>query len=269
MTDRQTTPGEGQLEHDLRAVARALEYPPTPDIATQVGARVRGAPAPLHQRRVRFSRSRWVAVAATIVLVLAAATALIPPAREGIAERLGLRGVEIRLVPTALPTPPDPAEALLLGTPTDLATGTAGVEFRPFQPPRALGMPDAVYLRRPPDGGQLSYVYFPREGLPEAAGSGVGVLISQFLGETNESLIGKFVEPGTVLEVVDVNGARGFWLSGKPHIFFYQDASGAFHEETLRLAANVLVWEVDGITVRIESSLSKEETLAMAQSLTR
>jgi len=76
------------------------------------------------------------------------------------------------------------------------------------------------------------------------------------------------VDPGTRVETVTVQGRTGYWIEGAPHEFFYRDASGEVVPETLRLAANVLLWETNGITVRIESALARDEVVRVADAMT-
>ncbi len=131
----------------------------------------------------------------------------------------------------------------------------------------AFGEPDEVYVGEPPPGGQIALVWRARPGLPPAAESGVGALMTQFRGDTEAGLMSKSLGPGTRLEEVVVNGQPGFWIEGSPHLFLYRDASGRIREETIRLAGNSLVWQQGGLIVRLETALSKDETLRIAASV--
>jgi hypothetical protein len=147
----------------------------------------------------------------------------------------------------------------------------AGVQLhRPLLVPTlpVLGEPDAVYLGQNVSGGEVSLVYGVRDGLPKTAQPGVGLLFSEFRGEIEPAFFGKVLSAGTTLEPVMVNGGRGFWIEGAPHLIFYRDASGQVHDEQLRLAGNTLLWEQDGLTLRLESALTKDEALRIAASVT-
>jgi hypothetical protein len=260
------------LEAELLTLGRHLDYPATPDIAAGVRDTLAAQPAPIPLSQARLSRTRrWAVLAAAGVLVLlVTALAVVPTSRNAIADRLGLRGADIVITPTAVVPTPDPTgQRLLLGDATTIDAAVPELTYQPFLPPSTLGTPDTVYLLEPPVGGQLSYVYLTRPGMPAVPQTGVAVLISQFRGDTNESFIAKQLGDQTSLAVVDVNGEPGFWIEGAPHVFAYEDASGEFQQESLRLAANVLIWESDGITLRIESALSLDESLAIADSMTR
>ena len=72
----------------------------------------------------------------------------------------------------------------------------------------------------------------------------------------------------THLEAVTVSGKPGFWISGAPHTYFFvcYDA-GECRQERYRLNGNVLIWEQDGVTLRLESLLPREDALAVAESI--
>src|SRR4029450_5461918 len=83
-----------ELEQALADLAAALEFPPTPDLAAAVGARLDEAPA--RARPWLSGRSGWrrLAVAGLVAVLLAAAVLVASPGtREAVARRLGLRGV--------------------------------------------------------------------------------------------------------------------------------------------------------------------------------
>ena len=76
--------------------------------------------------------------------------------------------------------------------------------------------------------------------------------------------------PATSIETVSVAGNPGFWIDGAPHTFFLACSevdSEECREERYRLAGNVLLWEDDGVVLRLESALSREASLAIAASL--
>jgi hypothetical protein len=113
----------------------------------------------------------------------------------------------------------------------------------------------------------VSLVYGPEGQLAPTPESGVGLLLTEFRGDLEPELIGKLAAEGTIVEEVTVNGSPGVWLEGAPHAFFYRDDRGEIREETLRLAANTLLLERGSLLVRIESELTKAETLRVAESL--
>jgi hypothetical protein len=68
------------------------------------------------------------------------------------------------------------------------------------------------------------------------------------------------------VEFVNVNGGQGYWISGEPHTFAYLSTRVTIPERA-RLAGNVLLWEVGGVTYRIEGPRTLEEAMRVARSL--
>jgi len=119
-------------------------------------------------------------------------------------------------------------------------------------------------------GGQVALAYEATADLPAAPGTNLGALITQFPDAEVEAAALKKVtgsQSGTTFEPVVVGDEQGFWVSGKPHVIAYLEPDGDVRNETVRLAGNVLLWESDGVTYRIESRLSKTEALRIAESL--
>ena len=72
---------------------------------------------------------------------------------------------------------------------------------------------------------------------------------------------------GGLVEEVQVAGQPGYWFSGEPHFFSYQDRAGEINDESTRLAGNTLVWQAGAQTLRLEGQLSKQEALRIAESM--
>lgn len=292
MAERTWRPTEVELESSLRDLGARVAYPATPDVASAVPSAVRSRLATARRPFWAVLRpvARPLAFAALALALLAAGIlAVFPEARDAVAERLGLRGVTIEhlpFVPSATPTPspiptptpaatplpsptPAPAGARLgLGTAVTLAEAQARVPYGALVPSAPeLATPDEVYVSQTWSGEQVALVYRARPGVPEAGETGVGLLLIQFRGQVDAALFGKGLGPGTRLEQVTVNGSPGFWIEGRPHAVFYRDATGQVRDDTIRLAGNVLLWEQGSLTLRLESALSKDEALRIAQSV--
>ncbi len=256
-----------ELERSLVELAHHVAYPPEPNLVPMVRARLQGhsqkrsIPAPS-----RAPRWRWALVAAMVVLVASTASlAALPSLRSAVADLLGIGGVRIQ---TGGQRPAPAGASLDLGDPISLEDARARVDFDVVVP-EALGDPDEVFLDELVPGGQVALVYLAGEGLPATPGSDAGALITQFRGSIEDPVLKKLItaEPGTVLKPVTVNRSRGYWMSGGPHFISYIGPDGAPREETVRLVGNVLLWEQNGVTLRIESALTKREALAIAESL--
>jgi hypothetical protein len=263
---------ELELERALADLGAHLEQPPTPPLAAAVMARIAERPTPARGlRRARLPRRGWrrVAVAALALLVLATGIVVATPsAREAVARRLGLLGVEIHLggpAPTGTTPRPGASADLGLGRRVTLAQARAAVGF-PILVPTAPGFerPDAVYLGSDPPGGRVDLVYLPRPGLRASPFTNVGLLITEFEAKLFTE---KFAKTATRVEQVTVDHEQGYWLSGEPHGFVYQDRNGNLQEETARLAGSTLLWAHGTLTLRLEGQLSKQEALRLAESM--
>jgi hypothetical protein len=270
---------ELDLDAALADLAASLQFPPTPDLAAAVAARLEGAPAPASvpaRRRplgwlAGLAGWRRLAVAGMVAALLAAAVLVASPqTREAVARRLGLRGVEIRLggpPPTATTGRPGRID-LGLGQRVSLEQARRLVDFPVLVPTTAgLERPDAVFAdRRLPAGGRVDLVYRARPGLPASPFTDVGLLLTQFRGGLTPDFVKKVTRMG-VVEEVSVGGEPGYWFTGEPHFFTYRDADGVFREEQTRLAGNTLIWQRGELTLRLEAQVSKEQALAIAGSL--
>jgi hypothetical protein len=268
---------ELDLDGALADLAAALEFPATPDLAGAVAARLDEAPAPgpARARRGRLaSRPGWrrLAVAALVAVLLAAAGLVASPGtREAVARRLGLRGVGVELggpTPTTVTTRPGERLDLGLGERVTLAEARRRVGFRVLVPGAAgFRQPAAVHVNQAaPPGGRVDLVYRSRAGLPASPFTDVGLLVTEFQGRPTPQFIKKVAVLGMV-EAVTVGGEPGYWFSGEPHFFTYQDARGGVHEEQTRLAGNTLIWQRGDLTLRLEGQISRQEALAIAESL--
>jgi hypothetical protein len=271
---------ELDLDRALADLAASLEFPPTPDLAAAVTARldqdpVAKRPAPgARGRRWLAGLAGWrrLAVAGLAVVLLAVAVlAASPGTREAVARRLGLRGIGVELggpPPSTATTTPGGRLDLGLGERVTLEEARRRVGF-PILVPQTGGLerPDAVFVSETvPPGGRVDLVWRARPGLPASAFTDAGLLITEFQGEPTPEFIKKVAVAGQV-EFVEVGGEPAYWFSGEPHFFTYRDSAGAFREERTRLAGNTLIWQRGELTLRLEGELSKEEALRIAESM--
>jgi Domain of unknown function (DUF4367) len=272
---------ELDLERALADLAAALEFPPTPDLAAAVTARLGEAPAAAPAPPTPAARARrWLAglagwrrlAAAGLAAVLLAAAVLVasPGTREAVARRLGLRGIGVELggpPPPTVTTTPGGRLELGLGDRVTLEEARRRVDWPVLVPVAGLGQPDAVYVNEAvPSGGRVDLVYRARPGLPASPFTDVGLLITEFQGQPTPEFLKKVTAMG-VVEQVTVGGEPGYWFSGEPHFFTYQDAAGTLREEQTRLAGNTLIWQRGDLTLRLEGELPKEEAIRIAESM--
>jgi hypothetical protein len=255
---------DDELEGALRDLAPRYPYPPTPNLANRV--RLRISAKPIAPRRLELWRDpRRLALVAAVLLVLLGAAALANPAsRDAIAHFFHVRGVIVNREPSPLPSF-SPVTPLDLGRRTTMADAQSKVSF-PIAVPPALGEPDAVYVVNDIPGGEVSLAYTPRPGIPLVKQTGLGILVTEFRGDLNPGFLMKGLGQGTTAEEVSVHGDQGWWIAGEPHMI-YVEIRGNGQQVSLRMAANTLIWEHDGVTYRIESGLSKADAFRLATGL--
>ena len=146
------------------------------------------------------------------------------------------------------------------------ADAAGSLAFAPLVP-RALGEPDAVFVRDAVAGGELSLVYRPSRTLPRTTTTGVGLLISQFRGDLLSEYLTKILPAATRIERLRIGGERAAWIAGAPHFFFYGTGRGTIADHDLEVAENVLLLERGRVLIRIEGALGKGAALSIARSL--
>ncbi|MGH2729745.1 MAG: hypothetical protein ACRDJI_03970 [Actinomycetota bacterium] len=252
------------LERRLEALGGEFDWPPVPNVARAVTARLEAGPA---RREPWWRPLGWHPAAVTALALVVLVTGVViasPGARDAVADWLGIGGVRIEFG-ERVPSPR--ATVLDLGEHVSLTDAESRATFDVLVPASAdIGEPDEIYFDPLPGEGQVSLVYDATPGLPDA-GNGFGLLINEFKGGVDESYFKKIGAVDTKLRFVEVNGVPGYWIAGAPHSIAYIDANGNFVDETVRLAGNVLLWEQGGVTFRIESLLTRAEALAIASSL--
>ncbi|MGH2463123.1 MAG: hypothetical protein ACRDFZ_05805 [Candidatus Limnocylindria bacterium] len=246
------------LESALADLATAVRFPPTPSLATAVASSlVAQPPIGWVPRFGPLRRSLVLAVAGLFVLA-------------GLAGALGIGigAIQIRFADgTPLPTPVASVGNRGFGTETTLAGAQAAVPFRVLLPADpALGEPDAVFLADVPKGGTVSLVWGERPGYP-ADDAGIGLVVTQFSADIGPDTFQKMVTSGTRVDPVSVNGQPGWWVAGGTHAFFYRDVDGQYVDASLRLVTSALIWEEDGLALRVEGAPNLEAALRVAVSL--
>jgi hypothetical protein len=240
------------LDRELRELR--VVWPDTPDLAAAVASRLEGAPAAR-----RFEWPGWriaIAIAAALIAVVMA----VPPARSAILEWLGFASAPIE---RAEPEPSRFGGGLQLGRAVTLAEARELADF-PLVVPADLGPPDAVYFSSTPVP-RVDFVYRPRPGLPRASATGAGLLVTQFRAIASP-VIEKTAGEQTTIERLTVGGDPAFFLSGAEHGFAYVSRARTEFEEG-RLAGNTLLVERrDGVLLRLEGELSREEAARIAAS---
>jgi hypothetical protein len=208
-----------------------------------------------------------VAAAAAAVLLFSGVLAFSPTTRRAVANFLGIGAVKITLhAPSSSPPVRPLGDGLDLGIVVGLDRARSTVQW-PISVPGdpQLGRPDSIYVSQAVPGGQVSLVYRSRPDIPAADATGVGILVMELNGRVQQPFVEKALGPGTTIESVAVNDDLGFWIAGQPHDIFYLDQDGEPIPSSVRLAANVLIWQHGDVTIRIESLLTKAQALRIAR----
>jgi len=221
-----------ELERELTLLGREVDWPATPSF------RLRLEEAPRRDRR----RRGLVLAVALAVLALAIAFA-VPPARSALLRIFHIGGATVERVET-LPAAEERPLAAGLGREIGLAEATEILGRAPLLP----------------DSGGTPRLYEQSGVVSALLATPDPVLISQMRSDNGIGLMKKLAAGGTAVEWLQVTpSVAGIWLSGAPHVFYFPSAPP-------RVAGNVLLFETDTITARLEgASLTRDEALRLAR----
>jgi hypothetical protein len=230
------------LEQQLRALGHELAYPPEPDLAPAVLARLDRKP---------FPWLRAAAVALAVVAIAIATAFAVPQARSAILRFFHLRGVTVERVET-LPRAVERPRAGGLGRKVSLAEAERRVGFRLALPPFKGAPPRRAFVV----GDSLATVVLHAYG--------TRVLLSEFRAASGSN-VKKLAFDDTRVEPARVKGWPGLWISGHPHTFAYYDRDGSYRQRPVLVRGNVLLWVRGALTLRLEGRLTKAQALALAR----
>lgn len=269
---------EELFERQLLSISRRMDYPRTPDIAGSVISRLPSFPSTFgrgtpKRRGERFRRLAW---SLAVIVILFSSLMLIPPVRAAVVEFIQIGVVRIfRAEPTPLAPPQQQFPSTMLPV-----TATPGPASQPLIPmlerlageftleeakqtvdytirlpsyPSDLGSPDHVFVQDA-DGDMTILVWQDPEEPDE-------VLMSlHFLPPGSWAI--KKIEPDLIQET-SVNGQLAFWTIG-PYPIRYSNGNIDF----IRMVdGRVLIWTEGEMTYRLETDLSLEEAIRIAESL--
>jgi hypothetical protein len=183
----------------------------------------------------------------------------VPQVRAFVAEVLRIGAVRIFVTeptPTAVPTlsatPNLLTSVLQLPGETTLEDAQEKSKFDlPLSP--EYGAPDHVYYQQL--GGSLVTLVWTKPEAPDEVLFSIQIL--------NQNLVASKFYPFGVEEEVSVNDHRAYWLTRAHQLVYF------YGERELRrmIDSNVLIWTIEPLTYRLETDLSLEETLKIAESL--
>ena len=234
------------IEQKLRTAAQNMTYPTTPAIHIRFK----------QNRQPRFvQKYAWQLI--LLIVVLLVSLMIWTPVRAAISEWFGLNSLQIVPADQA-PTPNRTLiEAMTLSQQTTLDGAQEQVSFI-LRFPADLGSPDEVYLHEGAPGTgvimiwrdndhQIDYALYQFEGA-QGIYKGADIIATTRLDEA---------------------ASMALWLE-QPHVFWFQDRLGnnEVHQEAYLIEHPVLIWEYRGILFRFESTLSMEEAIAIANTMT-
>jgi len=264
------------FEKQLASVAKGMDYPRTPDVASSVMRRLStGGTGGRAEGRSR-SISRRLALSLTVILILFSSLMLIPPARAAILEFIQIGVVRIfRAEPTPLSPPQQEAPVTLVpvtATPevslpsqypaledlageTKLANAQAMVEYPislPSYPP-GLGQPNHVYVQDA--NGAMTILVWVDTANPADTWLSLHLIPEGSWGVEKMS--------PRVIQETRVNGLRAIWAVG-PYPIRFRNGNLDF---VRMVDGYVLIWTDGDVTYRLETNLSLEEAIRVAESL--
>lgn len=267
MTDSFQNTASTQInESRLREVATHFAYPPTPDIAGRERRRLQGAGSePRITGNRAAGRVRLLAGAAALAVLLLFVALLVPQTRAALLQIFDIGAVRFLAddePARSLPETRLPETTLLdLAGETSLAgaAGRVNFELRLPEYPADLGPPDRVFLQQLVEGGrdQVVILVWLDPSRPDQARLSlyhIGVPLYGLKQASRENVL-----------QTTVNGQPAAWVEG-PHRLQLQ---GGDFQEWYLVPGNALVWTDGELTYRLESGLSMDEAIRIAESLAR
>ncbi|MEO8611471.1 MAG: hypothetical protein ABI690_26470 [Chloroflexota bacterium] len=234
--------------------ARQFAYPPTPDIAGLVRARLKS--------RARVGIQRGLRLALTVLLALMIATLAVPQTRAFVLDILRIGAVRIifgapSLTPTITPAGTPTSPPLKYSGETTLADAARQLGKPILLPsyPAELGAPDHVFAED--FGGIVVTLVWMKPDDPAQINLALEIL--------DNSAVGTKLYPGENSNEITtrVSGRSAVWLTNIHDIYFFKGNE----QITRTVDKNVLVWTVAALTYRLETHASLDEAVRIAESL--
>src|SRR5262245_28752258 len=249
-------PQHEEWEMRVQQTARAFPYPPTPDIAGSVQRRI------ARPQRVISRRLAWAAI---LILVGLCALLAVPQVRAAVLEFIRIGAVRNFVhEPTATPGPtptqptPTPLKSILdLSGETTFGKAQSQVKFPirlPGYPPD-LGVPDHVFLQNL--GGAVVVLVWMGPQHPDK--------VRMSLHQLEQGSFAMKGEP-RVIETTTIRGHQALWTTGPYVLQFIVNGTPQYDMRRL-VVGHVLIWEESSITYRLETDLTLDEALKIAESL--
>jgi len=250
---------EKEFENQIMEIASKYPYPETPVISSAVTEYARRISEKNHRPRKGWT---WAASTALIILLYGFLITLsVPSVRAHILEFLQVGAIRIfTSEPKNTLTSPFQEQSFYsslddLAGETTLSLAQNKVSFSILLPsyPPEIGSPDRVFVQ-------------------DFGGEAVLLIWTTSKDLTDISLALLILGPGTIIdkttpEIVMYTSVRSqpaLWTQGQHYL---QIKGGEYRNVSLIVEGNILIWEKDGVTYRLETDLSLEEAVKIAESL--
>lgn len=244
-----------EFEQKISFLSKGLDYPSTPDISSDVMKKIR----PAVSNRFISRRLTW---SLTFILILLVSLFAIPPVRAAILEFIQVGIVRIfpqQVEPTQEPIStitPAPSMIPLLDSvfgKTTLDEAKQQVDYQILLP-QNFGEPDYVFVQDAE--GYMTILVWMNPIQPQSV-----ELSLHFIPEGSWAI----TKMGpTIIELTTVNGEQAIWAVGPYPLRVYNLDEIEF---TRLIEGQVLIWTEGNITYRLETNLSMEEAIEIAESL--
>lgn len=265
MKDNMRDDKNANLEERLISFAKNFQYPPTPDLSRSIIDHV-GLKS---RQRPRISL-QWVWGIA-IIFVLLAGLLTVPPVRAAVMEffqigtiRIFFQGPSSTSGPTSSMVEETttstsalhPALVRLAGETTlDNALQQTNIPILLPDYPQDIGPPNKVYIQNL--GGPAILLVWFKPGQEDTIRLSI-LLLSP----------GAFATKGLPagVEYTTVGDQEALWLQGE-HQLILEVGNDNYSDIKFFVRGNVLIWERDGITIRLEGEFPLEEARKIAESM--
>jgi hypothetical protein len=259
MTERLRRLDDEALETALATAGRHLEWPAAPDLTARVSATLldqQRRPS-LARPRLSFPRRRRRVLLLVGGLLLLAAAAV---AAKAVIDLGALTIDTISGRPTAKPSVV--ASGPTLGHEATLEQAEREAGF-PANVPVALGEPDAVWVDASDAGSRIVMAWTASGMIPPIDGLPWGAVLYGFRGQFEQAAKSVFLD-GNTFGNATVDGQDAIWITG-PHDLDLVTGDGTYARYLV--TGNVLVWESDGIVLRLETALDRPGAVRIAESI--
>lgn len=235
-----------ELENRLSALAAEIDYPEAPELVAAVELRI-------GPRRSSHRRRRLLFALVLLLAVVAGVLAASPGARSAFLELFRLRGATVSRVERL---PRAGARATLApGRPVPLAEAQRLVDFR-IRLPHVPADRSVREVLLDEGAGVVSLVWCCQPTL----------VLTEFRGDVTP-LVQKLVPQSASVDRVEIEGRRGLWIEGGPHVVFFRARDGSFRSYPVKVEGNVLLWVDGDVTLRLEGRISRSDAIELAASL--